>query len=215
MTQAYCWTDHYRLFLLQLYLRKPVGIKPLYSRPMIELCLELHIPPRVLFAKMCDLALPSTPSMERLWQRYGTNTRRLGKAVAKLRGMRGFGAAVDFYDGVELNETWEKDYRPVCDGSRITPLGLTLTLDLYFRLTPATMVPETPEVQELARLMGATTAEVADILDIYQHIDPYMERSSVVFSPMLSECQRIWNRYAGMEQPAFAAIADSMKDYFR
>lgn len=41
------WKDDYWLFILQLYLRKPVGIKPMYSRAMVNLALEVHVHPRV------------------------------------------------------------------------------------------------------------------------------------------------------------------------
>ena len=40
------WQEAYWLPLLQLYLRKPVGMKPLYSRLMIDLALELNVAPK-------------------------------------------------------------------------------------------------------------------------------------------------------------------------
>ena len=68
MTKTSNWSDDYWLLLLQLYLRKPVGMKPLYSRSMVDLALELHIHPRVLFNKMCQIATLETPRLERIWQ---------------------------------------------------------------------------------------------------------------------------------------------------
>ena len=46
------WQDDYWILLMQLYQRKPAGMKPLYSRAMIDLCLELHLPPRFLYDRM-------------------------------------------------------------------------------------------------------------------------------------------------------------------
>ena len=37
------WKDEYWLLLLQLYQKKPMGVKPLYSKGMVDLSLELHI----------------------------------------------------------------------------------------------------------------------------------------------------------------------------
>ena len=43
------WQDDYWLLLMQLYLQRPVGLKPMYSRRMVDLSLELHISPDQLF----------------------------------------------------------------------------------------------------------------------------------------------------------------------
>ena len=56
MARTSNWSDDYWLLLLQLYLRKPVGIKPMYSRAMVELAMELHIAPQILFSRMGQLA---------------------------------------------------------------------------------------------------------------------------------------------------------------
>lgn len=41
--------------LMQLYLKKPEGVKPLFSRHLIQLSLELHIEPKILYAQMFRL----------------------------------------------------------------------------------------------------------------------------------------------------------------
>ena len=56
MAKNQLWHDDYWLLLMQLYLRKPVGVKPIYSRQMVELSIELHIAPQQLFARMCEIA---------------------------------------------------------------------------------------------------------------------------------------------------------------
>ena len=115
------WQDEYWLLLLQLYLQKPVGIKPMYSRGMVDLSLELHIAPNVLFNKMCQIANLETQRVERFWELYGNNPKKLKRAVNLLREMWGFNNALEFYDGVETNESFEKDFRPIAEGTTLTP----------------------------------------------------------------------------------------------
>ena len=107
---------------------------------MVDLSLELHIAPNVLFNKMCQIANLETPRVERFWELYGNNPKKLKRAVNLLREMWGFNNALEFYDGVETNESFEKDFKPIAKGTTLTPVALTLILDLYFRLTPITMV---------------------------------------------------------------------------
>ena len=49
------WQDDYWVLLMQLYQQKPVGIKPMYSRRMVELCMELHLAPQFMYEKMFEL----------------------------------------------------------------------------------------------------------------------------------------------------------------
>lgn len=55
------WNNEYWLLLMQLYLRKPMGTKPLYSRGMVDLALELHLSPQYLYRKMMQLRRLDTP----------------------------------------------------------------------------------------------------------------------------------------------------------
>lgn len=208
------WQDDYWLLLMQLYLKKPVGIKQMYSKAMVNLSMELHVAPQVLFNKMCEIANLQTPRIERIWQEYGKNPRRLSRAVSLLRQMKGFGNDNEFYEGVDVQETFERDFRPVSEDTSITPVMLILILDLYFRLTPITMVPETPEIQELGRLMKIPAREVADIMDIYQHCDPYLNRKEVIFSSLFPACQEIWQRYGNMDTEELSSYAQQLKAYF-
>jgi hypothetical protein len=209
------WQDDYWLLLMQIYLRRPVGVKPVYSREMVELGMELHIHPQALTTKMQELATLETPRVERIWQTYSDNPRKLARAAHLLREMKGFGRADEFYEGVELNETWERDWQPLAENGQLTPVMLILTLDLYFRLTPATMVKETPEVQELARLMKISTADVVELLEVFQHCDPYLNRRDVTFSPLLLPCQSVWQRYGNDDTEALATYAEQLKEYFK
>ena len=215
MTRKSKWHDDYWLLLMQIYLRRPVGVKPVYSREMVRLGMELHIHPQTLTAKMQELASLETPRVEHIWQTYSDNPRKLTRAARLLREMKGFGRADEFYEGVEINETWERDWQPLTENEQLTPVMLILVLDLYFRLTPATMAKETPEVQELARLMKISTANVVELLEVFQHCDPYLNRRDVTFSPLLLPCQSVWQRYGNGDTEALANLAGQLKEYFK
>lgn len=209
------WQDEYWLLLLQLYLQKPVGIKPMYSRGMVNLSLELHIAPSALFNKMCQIAHLETPRVERFWELYGNNPKKLKRVVNLLREMWGFNNAMEFYDGVETNESFEKDFKPVADGVTLTPVALTLILDLYFRLTPITMVPETPEVQELAKLIKQEPETVVEVLETFTHCDPYLNRKDVVMGDLMLACQQVWRRFGNANPEDLASYAEQLKEYYK
>ena len=215
MTKNSKWQDEYWLLLMQIYLQKPVGMKPMYCRAMVDLSIELHIAPNLLFNKMCQIANLETPRIEHIWETYGNNPRKLARAVSLWREMNGFNNALEFYEGVEMTESFEKDFKPIAEDEVLTPMMLILILDLYFRLTPITMVPETPEVQELARMMKLKSAKVADVLEVFQHCDPYLNRKDVTFSPLLIPCQQIWRRFGNANTEDLASYANQLKAYFK
>ena len=209
------WQDDYWLLLMQLYLQKPIGIKPMYSRKMVDLSMELHISPAMLFNKMCQIANLETPRIEHIWETYGNNPRKLARATSLLRGMKGFNNASEFYEGVEVSESFEKDFKPIAEDEKFTPVMLILILDLYFRLTPITMVPETPEVQQMARLIKVKPQDVVEVMEVLQHCDPYLNRKDVIFSPLLLPCQQIWRRYGNADTEELASFASQLKEYFK
>ena len=94
------------------------------------------------------------------------------------------------------------------------PLHLIVILDLYFRLTPITMVAETPEVAELARLMKVPAATVVEVMDVFKFCDPYLNRVDLIITPLLKPCQDVWNRYGSGSPQKLAALASQMKEYF-
>ena len=210
------WHDDYWLLLMQIYLQKPVGVKPMYSRKMVDLSLELHIAPNVLFNRMCQIANLETPRIEHIWETYGSNPKKLARAARLLREMKGFNNAEEFYQGVETNESFEKDFRPIAEGEQLTPVMLILILDLYFRLTPITMVAETPEVQELARLLKLRPQAVVEAMEVFQHCDPYLNRKdAMIISPLLLPCQQVWRRFGNANTEDLASYAEQLKDYFK
>lgn len=216
------WSDDYWLLLMQLYLLKPVGVKPMYSRDMVKLSVELHIHPADLFARMCQLANLDTPRIARLWQRYGSSPYRLKRAVRLLRSMSGFNTSGLFYEGVSVNETFERMFAPISEGSPFMPVMLILILDLYFRLTPATMVAETPEVVELSRLMKVQPEHIAGVMTVLQTCDAYLRRTSLPASlppcctdqALQDACRNVWQCYGSSDTEALASYARDLKEYF-
>lgn len=214
MAKNTVWQDDYWLLLMQVYLHQPEGVKPLYSREMVELSLELHIAPQQLRARMEQIARLDTPRLRRFWQQYHNSRERLRRAVGLLREMKGFGRADQFYDGVTVQETFEKDFRPLSEDTRFTPAMLILILDLYFQLTPSTMVAGTPEVKELARLLRCTATDVVEVLDVFKVCDPYLGRIDMSFSPLLPVCRQLWLRFEGDEGRQLRQTASELKAYF-
>ena len=212
---------------MQLYLQDPPGVKPLYSRALVHLGMELHIHPQALQARMRQISRLETPRIERLWRTYSSDPERLSRAVRLLRSMNGFGAADVFYDGVEVEETFEKDFRPVCESTsegtgskaalerRLTPAMLVMILNVYFQLTPLTMVAKTPEVRALAAKLGLKVSEVVQVLDIFQTCDPYLARDEMIVSPLLVPCQQVWRRFGNSESEELAAYAAELEEYFK
>lgn len=215
MTTHPLWRDEYWLLLLKLYLKSPTGLKPLYSRDLVDLSLELHIPPTTLYNQMFKLRDRESPVLNLLWEAYGNNPRKLNRDVKKLRAMKGFGHPADFYDGVEVKESFETDFQPLPSNPELKPVTLVMVLDLYFRLTPITMVPETPEVKELARLVDVSAETVTEVMDVFQFCDPYLNRDDLMISPLLPYCQDIWNRYGNDNPEKLSALAAQLREFFK
>ena len=209
------WQDEYWLLLMQLYLQKPTGIKPMYSKAMVDLSLELHIAPQQLFNKMCQIANIETPRIEHIWEVYGQNPRKLKRAVNLLREMWGFNNALEFYEGVETVESFEKDFKPISDDTTLSPVMLIVILDVYFRLTPITMVAETPEVQDLAKLMKIKPEDVVEVLEVFQNCDPYLNRKDVMVGDLSLACQQVWRRFGNANPEELASYAEQLKEYFK
>lgn len=208
------WSDDYWLLLMQLYIKKPAGVKSEYSRHLVELGIQLHIPPKTLHRQMQLLERHDTPSLRRLWDTYIDNPRKLNRDAKQIGMMAGFGEAGMFYDGVCSSDSLEHDYRPVAPGTRITPVMLTIILELYFTLTPNTMVKETPEVEDTARLLGLSADEVVEALRVFQTFDPILKCRQAAQSPIAHEAEKVWKRYCNEEPEQLQAETAKLKEYF-
>lgn len=218
MAKNTLWHDEYWLLLMQLYLSRPQGVKPLYSRALVGLAMELHIEPAELRQRMERLEQHDTPRLQQLWHRYATQPRRLSRAVRQVRGMKGFGAGEAFYEGVEVNESWERWFKPLphAEGrDPLTPAKLIMMLDLYFRLVPLTMVPQTPEVIELAALLRSTPAEVVDVMEVFRFCDPQLTTGDLMIHPLLAPCMQVWKRWGNAGPEKVAALARELEAYWK
>ena len=128
MPKHHLSNDDYWLLLLQLYQKKPMGVKPLYSKGIVDLSLELHIQPEYLHAQMFKLQR-ITPRIKRLWDKYADNPRLLSHDIKILRSMNGCGNAKDFFAGVEVKESFEKDWEPLAEEPSLNPEKLIIILD--------------------------------------------------------------------------------------
>ena len=207
------WKDEYWLLLMQLYQKKPMGVKPLYSKGMVDLSLELHIAPEFLHAQMFKLRLV-TPPFKRLWDKYGDNPKKLSHDIQQLRNMEGYGNASSFYEGVKIKESFEHDWEPLTEEPSLTPAKLIIILDLYFQLTPITMVPETPEIIELANLIKTKPAIIVEAMNVFQLCDPYLNRNEMMVSKLLDACNDIWQRYGNGNPDSLYKLANELKEYF-
>jgi hypothetical protein len=219
------WQEEYWLPLMQLYLKKPQGVKPAFSRPLVSLALELHIEPKHLHQRMLSLRKLDTPSLRRLWTTYADNPRRLSREIRRHKKMDGFGHADEFYNGVEMQLSWERDFQPVDQWSQltaaeqrgskpVTPVMLILVLNLYFCLTPNTMVVETPEVVQLGKTIGLTPRLIVNIMEMFRLSDPYLSNGDIQEGPLFEPCKAIWARYGNDNQEDLSALAAQLKDYF-
>jgi hypothetical protein len=209
------WNDEYWLLLMQLYLKKPVGVKPLYSRPMVDLSLELHIPPKYVYRQMVRLRNLDTPRIERLWNTFSNNPRKLSRMAKLFRGMNGFNNAEVFYEGVEVKETFETLFKPIPQKENFIPIMLIIILDLYFILTPNTMVEDTPEIKSLAKMMGIRTSLIIEVMDIFQVLDPCLRRTDMPDSCLAVPCKQVWQRFGNDDPTRLAAYAAQLHEYFR
>lgn len=208
------WKDEYWLLLMQLYQKKPMGVKPLYSKGMVDLALELHIAPEFLHDQMFKLRMV-TPHIKRLWEKYGDNPRKLSHDIALLKKMDGCGNAQLFYEGVEVKESFEHDWEPIEAEASLTPVKLIIIIDLYFQLTPITMVPETPEIIDLAKLIKTTPTVIAEAMSVFQFCDPYLNREDMLVNDLLPSCSEIWQRYGNGNPDRLYKLANELKEYFK
>ncbi len=208
------WNDEYWPLLIRLYKRKPEGVKAVYSHDLTDIALHLHIHPLELHRKMMELRHPEAPFLKHLVEEY-QSPKKLNKAVKTILEKEGYGTAGKYYDEVDTNESWELDFRPLEERADVMPVQLIIILDQYFRLTPTTMVTQTEEIQELAKLMKMPVALITQIMEIFQFCDPYLNRGDIMIDPLLFPCQKVWNRYGNGNSEKLAALAAQMKEYFR
>ena len=218
------WNDQYWPLIIKLYLAKPMGMKAMYSKGVVDLSIELHIPPFYIYERLEEVERNQRPLIQHLRTLYEGNARRLSRDVKQLRQMAGFGTGGLFFDDVCIDNDFERDYCPVADDTAMTPAMLTLILNLYFQLIPDTMKATTPEVQLLAKRLHVTPDEV-EVLKLCLAEDPCIpehrrERllgSSSVADPLPSLSQavnKLWHRYGNGDAIMVEEAAERFDHYF-
>lgn len=237
------WNDQYWPLIIKLYLAKPMGMKAMYSKGVVDLSIELHIPPFYIYERLEEVERNQRPLLQHLRTLYEGNARRLSRDVKQLRQMAGFGTGGLFFDDVCIDNDFERDYCPVADDTAMTPAMLTLILNLYFQLIPDTMKATTPEVQLLAKRLHVTSDEVVQVLKLCLAEDPCIpehrrERllgsscaaassvsSASVASPATSSAagstaslsqavNKLWHRYGNGDAIMVEEAAERFNPYF-
>lgn len=96
-------------------------MKRLYSKDLIDVAMELNLPPAFLHQKMMRLRRIDTPRLQRIWDSYANNPRKLARGIKLLRQMNGFGTARAFYKDVREVDTWQNDFKPIVTTVRPHP----------------------------------------------------------------------------------------------
>lgn len=211
------WNDEYWPLVIQLYFTRPAGVKAMYSKGVVHLGMELHIPPAYIHERLQEVDNPLLPSVQRLKALYQGNTRRLNRDAKTLRQMAGFGSAGAFYEGVMTDTRFERFFRPVADDTCFTPAMLTLVLNLYFQLVPDTMTALTPEVTHLARHLHVTPQQVVTALHAFLAADPCVprRRNALPLPPSLAQAAKtLWQHYDNGNPDKVTEAAGKYGAYF-
>ena len=77
------WNDDYWLLVLQLYLKRPTGVKAVYAREAVDLAVELHLPPPFIHQQLQEMDRRDRLVLQLVWKTYAQKPRRLAKDVAQ------------------------------------------------------------------------------------------------------------------------------------
>lgn len=175
--KAVKWTKEESILVLDLYFKKPVGMKKKDSLQIFDLAKTIGRTPNAVYRRMYDFLrwYPTIPllfyddmedendSFQPFWNEYFLDSKKLHKDA----------------------ESFLSDIRVY-----------TLTLYLYFHLIPDTMAPKVPEVVALAKMVKRPPAFIVEILHNYLSCDPFMCGKVPQASCTLQKiCRLIWERY--------------------
>ncbi len=175
--KAFKWTKEESILVLDLYFKKPAGMKKKDSPQILDLANTIGRTPNAVYRKMYGFLrwYPTIPLLfydevedendpfQPFWNEY-------------------------FLDPKKLN----RDAKAILSDIRV----YTLTLYLYFHLVPNTMAPKVPEVVALAKLVKRSPAFIVEILHNYLSCDPFMRGKATQASTTLQKtCRLIWERY--------------------
>ena len=92
MTTHPLWNDDYWLFVLQLYLKRPTGVKPVYAHEAVGLAMELHLPPQFIHQQLQEMCRRDRLVLQHLCDTSPTARKRHRKATKDegIRTRKGF-----------------------------------------------------------------------------------------------------------------------------
>ncbi len=194
--KAVKWTKEESILVLDLYFKKPVGMKKKDSLQILDLAKTIGRSPSAVYRRMYEflrwyptIPLPFYDDLEDesdpfqpFWNGYFLDLKKLHKDA----------------------ESFLSDIRVY-----------TLTLHLYFQLIPDTMTPKVPEVIALAKMVKRPPALIVEILHNYLSCDPFMRGKAPQASTSLHKlCRIIWERYEKNSLMLNAAF-DYIAAYYR
>lgn len=189
------WTKEESVLVLDLYFKKPVGIKEKDSPLILDLAQTIGRTPNAVYRRMYGLLrwYPAIPLLfhddldeeddpfQPFLNEYFINRKKLHKDAAL------------FLSNIRI---------------------YTLTLHLYFHLVPSTMVPKVPEVASLAKLVGRKQDFIVEILRNYLSCDPFMQGKVPIPTTTLQRpCRLMWERY-GKDANKLNAAAQYITEYY-
>lgn len=169
------WTQEESVLVLDLYMSKPAGLKPVTNESLTHLAQLLGRTPEAVFRRMQKFqqwypVLPFGMNEEifqdenpAIWSEYFNQPKKVHSEAPAI-----------------LDE-WCAE---------------TLVLNLYFQLIISTMNEKVPEVVELSKLVKRPAKEIVEMLYAYAALDPFLKTpqpSELAISPI---CHHLWNRYA-------------------
>jgi hypothetical protein len=77
------------------------------------------------------------------------------------------------------------------------------------------MVVETPEIINLGKVIKIKPETLVDVMDVFQHCDPYLHRNDIIITPLLQPCQNIWKRYGNEALDKLGKFAEELMEYFK
>ena len=63
--------------------------------------------------------------------------------------------------------------------------------------------------------MGIKPQQVAEVMQLFQVCDPYLNRTAPVSTPLLEACQQLWNEYGNTDPVQLEEYAAELKHYFK
>ena len=209
------WNEEYWLLLLQLYQKKPMGVKPLYSKGMVDLSLELHIPPEFLHEQMFKLRMV-TPRIKRLWEKYADKPQKLKRDIQRIRQMNGAETPYSSSRSGSEGNIREKASEPLESEPSLTRVKLIIILELSLpAYTNHHGAGKHRKSSTWGKLIRTSPKVIAEAMGVFMYCDPYLNREDMLIHPLLEACNDIWHQYGNGNPDKLYQLANGLKEYFK